>query len=603
MLTGATFTSCSDFLDGAEQNRSEIDDSKITAEQRRNQAYFQLRSIYNGSGILGMFVKGTDIYINQSGDTSGETFDSYTLTPSNEDEVKNFYAYNYEAINNANAAIDYSNSQVDCDARFIRALCYYNLVQQFGAVPLIKQTITTSERNYPRTDISEIYSYISEDLANVVENGDIANTDKEGYCSKAAAAALLSKIYLAAGWDTGVTLNDQTTGSYTVNSTEYFTKAANFAQKSIDFAGGRSALAPTYEQKWLPSNDGKLDEVLFAIQYSRSVSKDQGTELSGGHQLGMGFSGYYGAATNGYKLMNHLNNPNKKMLHLYTAGDQRFDATFMTTVYENNYAAYYSGGTNSIAYRFLPPYATYDDIKADFTKNGAKYKNCTATTGAAIIRVGDKIAYYFCKPSTTEVPAEASLKSLDYYAAGTDGSTSTGSYSGWLKTSTDFNTYSGLICKKWDDPLIDQSSNRNQNYRNVVLLSLSDIYLVLAEAKLMSGAAESEWLAPLNIVRQRAGLQDINSVASYSPTYAHSFSIRPIDIVLDERALELFAEPSRWEDLRRTKQLVLYYNEFNNNASKSALVNSKGTKWYRPIPANEISSNTAISEADQNPGY
>jgi hypothetical protein len=26
-------------------------------------------------------------------------------------------------------------------------------------------------------------------------------------------------------------------------------------------------------------------------------------------------------------------------------------------------------------------------------------------------------------------------------------------------------------------------------------------------------------------------------------------------------------------------------------------------KWYRPIPADEISSNTAITTANQNPGY
>ena len=59
-------------------------------------------------------------------------------------------------------------------------------------------------------------------------------------------------------------------------------------------------------------------------------------------------------------------------------------------------------------------------------------------------------------------------------------------------------------------------------------------------------------------------------------------------------------------DLRRTKQLVRYNLEFSNDYVKSVaqMSNAQGEiKWYRPIPANEISANTAISNEDQNPGY
>ena len=39
-------------------------------------------------------------------------------------------------------------------------------------------------------------------------------------------------------------------------------------------------------------------------------------------------------------------------------------------------------------------------------------------------------------------------------------------------------------------------------------------------------------------------------------------------------------------------------------ADEAAMKGSDGNiKWYRPIPANEISANTGISNADQNPGY
>ena len=79
----------------------------------------------------------------------------------------------------------------------------------------------------------------------------------------------------------------------------------------------------------------------------------------------------------------------------------------------------------------------------------------------------------------------------------------------------------------------------------------------------------------------------------------------PLDVVLDERARELYAETTRWMDLRRTRQLVRYNVAFNPNVSSVAdMANVDGEiKWLRPIPAAEIETNTGISQADQNPGY
>jgi hypothetical protein len=109
----------------------------------------------------------------------------------------------------------------------------------------------------------------------------------------------------------------------------------------------------------------------------------------------------------------------------------------------------------------------------------------------------------------------------------------------------------------------------------------------------------------VNAVRERAKAGTLSSFSAYEPLYSTTRDIRPLDVVLDERARELYAENQRWMDLRRTRQLVRYNVDFNyiiDNASAMSSANGE-VKWYRPIPADEISSNTALTTADQNPGY
>ena len=159
--------------------------------------------------------------------------------------------------------------------------------------------------------------------------------------------------------------------------------------------------------------------------------------------------------------------------------------------------------------------------------------------------------------------------------------------------------------KKFDDPESAQVAGSN-DYRNLVVFHVSDMYLIAAEAYLMAGET-AQALTKLNAVRNRAGLASLSSFNTYNVEYntPASFTLRDIDVILDERARELYAEGHRWVDLRRTKQLIRYnvaFNTYINTASQMADV-SGNYKWLRPIPENEISSNTGISNADQNPGY
>ena len=295
---------------------------------------------------------------------------------------------------------------------------------------------------------------------------------------------------------------------------------------------------------------------------------------------------------------NHLS---AKAIRLFEKGDTRYDATFMTTFYNwdkenwpnSGYFAYYTlsdkeKATYPIAMKFYPYYVTQAEAIADLKSHQSQLVPKGTGWGlakpeAAIIDENNVITFSFSANGTPS----ASTKTLDAF----------------MKL-----TNNGVCVKKFDDPESDNVTKQN-DYRDVVLFHVSDMYLVAAEAYLMAGKT-SEALEKVNDVRQRAGLARMNSFSEYNNKYEYAVTtsfgeLTPLDVILDERGRELYAERTRWMDLRRTKQLVRYNIEFNRNISSvSDMSNAKGEiKWYRPIPAEEINSNTAMTTADQNPGY
>lgn len=88
------------------------------------------------------------------------------------------------------------------EARFLRALHYFNLVRCFGRVPLRISPVLPGEQGLPLSDLNDIYDVIIEDLEfasthcwgyNETRNG---KTNNIGRATKAAAHGLLAKVYL-----------------------------------------------------------------------------------------------------------------------------------------------------------------------------------------------------------------------------------------------------------------------------------------------------------------------------------------------------------------------------------------------------------------------
>lgn len=93
---------------------------------------------------------------------------------------------------------DALKNRIRGEARFIRALDYFNLVRLWGAVPLLT-TVTdpVNAVNLKRDDVGAIYKQVEEDLIFAAANLPAAYTATEsGRVTNGAAKGLLGKVYL-----------------------------------------------------------------------------------------------------------------------------------------------------------------------------------------------------------------------------------------------------------------------------------------------------------------------------------------------------------------------------------------------------------------------
>lgn len=189
----------------------------------------------------------------------------------------------WQAVNRANAVIDHV-PDIDMDpilrdrivgeAKFLRALTYFNMVRRWGGVPLILSETSTSdisELQVSRNTANEVYEQIIADLTDATgalpNIADYSSNDI-GRASREAAQGLLAKVQLyRKDWD-----NAKTNAEAVINS-----------PSGLD-------LMPDPADNWWTGNgdrDNNIESV-FEIQYN-GISPQ-------GHQLGNNYepnnSGY-----------------------------------------------------------------------------------------------------------------------------------------------------------------------------------------------------------------------------------------------------------------------------------------------------------------------
>lgn len=117
-------------------------------------------------------------------------------------EVKSAWDGMYKVISEANAFIeglnkgslsDAANRQFGGEARFLRALAYYNLVTAFGGVPLKLSASSSDGISSTRASEEEVFNQVIADFTYAADN--LPTTATDGHANSWAAKAYLGKVY------------------------------------------------------------------------------------------------------------------------------------------------------------------------------------------------------------------------------------------------------------------------------------------------------------------------------------------------------------------------------------------------------------------------
>lgn len=203
---------CEDFLDKKPQGTPTQETFPSTPEDAllaTNAVYNTLRNwSYHSGGFPILDIMSDDAYKGSNPGDGAATigvFDNFTYT-ADEGGLDNWWNALYEGIKRANVVIEYvPNISMDvelreryiAEARFLRALFYFDLVRAWGEVQIV--TSTTPPLDLPKSSQEEIYELIEEDLLYAIghlsEKSELAAADL-GRATKGAARALLAKAYL-----------------------------------------------------------------------------------------------------------------------------------------------------------------------------------------------------------------------------------------------------------------------------------------------------------------------------------------------------------------------------------------------------------------------
>jgi hypothetical protein len=568
-------------------------DAAVNAAYQFNQGYFSREQAW----VLGDF--GTDLWTN--GDQgSNKYFNTYaTGFNASAGEVRSSWNNFYQAINTCNAIIERAPNVSGMDpavrdvrigeAKFLRALNYFYLVQMFGDVHLPLTESQGVNVTAHRTPTDSVYAAIIQDLKDASAVLP-ASQSQFGRATKGAAMHLLSKVYLTRAYQTKTTFASSFTRGGGETALTDFQKARAYADSVI--ASGRYTLLANYADLWCvargadPGRTGYCEntglneansEVIFSVQHTNNTAQ---FTVNSGNYLHLVYLSFYNDRQG---MTRDLNNgrefrrlrPTAFALNLWQRWtdtthaavlDTRYNGTFQSVWIVNNSARLAGYAASACPAGLGLPAGTNCTNGAAFVMGDTAMWQPGYDVGMAF-RQAHK--YWIIEPCLTDpCPSTSTTLRYDEFRYPTN--------------------------KKYQDNLRADFNNQDGGKDNVIM-RFGETYLLAAEAALGAGDAPGA-LVYLNVLRERA--RNKSAPAPYNAAHSMDLTAVTIDTILNERGREMMGESNRWFDLARTGRWprITQYNFQATffNASKHAL---------RPIPQAQIDLTLPAGSFPQNPGW
>jgi hypothetical protein len=465
------------------------------------------------------------------------------------------------AVSEMGVLTDEQKNQYIAEAKFLRGLFYFTLMDLYGGVPYYDET-TNVNKDYlnmkkPRSSEEEIRSYILNDLNEAIKYLPVQHAAAEyGRATKGAAYALRGKVYLYnQEWQ---------------NAIADFEEIVN--NKSNDYG---YALDPDYAHVFKLYNGDRSPEMVFAIQNKSGVGTEYGMQL----QALMGSRSAFGGCWNNTV-------PSNQLVDMYEFKDGR----------PFNWDEIFSGYSNMtpderkelFSVELDPSGAVAGLRNADTTKILDAYENRDPRLMATVI-----VPYSIYKGCIGKTKPRDMLFALDHNLTGNENAGTIRNNKGWVS----------YLYRKFvvEYDLGGAISDRIHTPFEFPLIRYADVLLMLAEAYNENNQLDKA-IVEFNKVRARVNMPGLNSGPEWMAVGSKE---QMQERIRKERAMEFAGEGLRFSDLRRwgwevaSKALkgvdavniygeLLYTHEFTE----------RDMLW--PIPGVERERN---KELTQNPGW
>jgi hypothetical protein len=289
LLIVSAFSCSDDLLDLypktaiTEGNFYQTEDQLILAV---NDVYRQMVRIYNAGGIPDLYgeLRSDNTYIEFTGGstTFAEDISEFRIATNN-GKIEDAWETCYNAIficNNAisrveNTKIEFSDPELKtrliAEAKFMRALIFFNMVRAWGDIPLPLKPVSPAESyEYLREDKQVVYQQIINDLIECKSNLPGSYSGKDvGRVTRYGASAVLAKAYLTTGdagnaakelkeiIDSGLYSLDANADG-TVNAEDYKhifrpdTKNCKASLLEVQYLAGENAVNSNHQSQYAP---------------------------------------------------------------------------------------------------------------------------------------------------------------------------------------------------------------------------------------------------------------------------------------------------------------------------------------------------------------